>query len=612
MKFDLDALIRDNIRRMKPYSSARTEYTGDAAGTLFLDANEQPMALEGMPEGVNRYPRHLQEKLKQRLAALKGVSEEQIFLGNGSDEAIDVILRCFARPGQDEIMVFPPTFGMYAVSASVNDLGVNRVPLDDHFRIDVERTLAAAGPSTRAMFICSPNNPTGNIQEREIITGLVERFNGLVVIDEAYVDFSPGGSMLPLLDSYPNLVVLQTFSKAWGLAGARIGMAYASKEIIAVMNKVRFPYNLSMPNTRLAIEALSSYAEYRLSVAESLGNRKWLETVLPEMPCVEKVYPSDANFLLVKTTDGDAIYGYLRDHGIVVRNRGSEPGCAGCLRITVGTAAENRRLLETWKGYGHIDTTETGSIEPYEAVAVSSATNASAAEKKSAAAMQSHPTKKEDGNEMSGETLSGEHIAGSAMATPGKEDRMAVVRRTTSETDITVRLNLDGKGMANIETGVGFYDHMLHQIARHGLFDLGLHATGDLHVDPHHTIEDTAITLGQAFRKALGDKAGIERYGFALPMDEASARVLIDFGGRIYLKWKVRFEAPTIGEVPSSLFEHFFRSFAEAAAANIHVKAKGKDDHHKIEAVFKAFARALRMAVDRNEKGILPSTKGAL
>lgn len=587
MNFSLDALIRDNIRKMKPYSSARSEFSGDDSGAVFLDANEQPRAFEGLPDSINRYPRHNQEQLKKRLAALKGIRGEQIFLGNGSDEAIDLILRCFARPSVDEIMVFPPTFGMYGVSASVNDLAVNKVHLDEDFMIDVGKTLSAVRTNTRVMFVCSPNNPSGNLQPKETITALLEGFSGLVVVDEAYTDFSPGASLLPWLDDHPNLMVLQTFSKAWGLAGARVGMACASKEIIDVLNKVRFPYNLSMPDTQLAMEALNRYAEYKLSVDESLDNRSWLRTNIIGLPGVVHIYPSDANFLLVKTTCADELYRFLCDHGVIVRNRSSEPGCEGCLRITVGTAEENQRLIDTWKRFH----TQSG------------ATRAKPAAPIGAQKMPHHPEGKPE-ERMQGEGQADEGITPKA--------RKVVVSRSTSETNITVRLNLDGTGRANIHTGIGFYDHMLHQIARHGLFDLDIVATGDLHIDPHHTLEDTAITLGQAFRKALGDKAGIERYGFALPMDDAQAKVLIDFGGRIYLKWKVKFAAPNTGDVPTSLYEHFFRSFAEAAAANIHVKAKGNDDHHKIEAIFKAFAKALRMAVNRNQSGILPSTKGAL
>lgn len=567
MQFDLNILIRENIRVMKPYSSARSEYTGSDHDTIFLDANEQPEPFEGLPSGINRYPRHNQEALKCRLAHLKGVEEDQVFLGNGSDEAIDLILRCFANPGVDSVMVFPPTFGMYGVSAAMNDLALVRVPLDKNFHIDSRAALDAIAPQTKVMFVCSPNNPSGNVQSRETIVALLKGFRGLVVVDEAYADFAPHASMLPLLNDYPNLIVLQTFSKAWGLAGARIGMAYASKEIVAILNKVRFPYNVSLPNSRLAIDALNRYTEYSLNVAATLARRKQLIGELLQLPTVEKIYPSDANFLLIKTSDGNGIYHHLREQGVIVRNRGSEPGCESCLRITVGTDEENSRLLHAWKAFSG-----TGTHVPEQ-------------QSKSESIIRQPET-----------ILS----------------RKATVNRATSETDILVRLNLDGSGIANISTGIGFFDHMLHQIARHGLFDLELLAKGDLHIDAHHTVEDTAITLGQAFRKALGNKAGIERYGFVLPMDEAHARVLIDFGGRIYFRWKVKFLSPQCGELQVSLFEHFFRSFAEAAGVNLHIKAKGTDDHHKIEAVFKAFAKALKMAVQRNQSGMLPSTKGSL
>ena len=330
MSFNINTLIRDNIREMTPYSSARSEYSGNDDDSIFLDANEQPEPFEGLPKNINRYPKNNQEGLKKRLAVLKEVRESHIFLGNGSDEVIDLILRCFARPMLDNIIIFPPTFGMYAVSAQVNDIGIKKVPLNGNFLIDVKATMNAVTNNTRALFVCSPNNPTGNIQPRDTIIELLEQFNGLVVVDEAYMDFSPNNSLLPELDQYPNLIVLQTFSKAWGLAGARVGMAYASEDIVSVLNKVRFPYNLSMPDTSLAITALDKYAQYKLSIAETLDNRKLLGEQLKTLPLVTQVYISDANFLLVKTTDGDNLYNYLRAEGVIVRNRSKEPGCEGC------------------------------------------------------------------------------------------------------------------------------------------------------------------------------------------------------------------------------------------------------------------------------------------
>jgi histidinol-phosphate aminotransferase len=252
---------------------------------------------------------------------------------------------------------------MYAVSAQVNDLGIKKVPLNSNFLIDVKATMAAVTSNTRAMFVCSPNNPTGNLQPRDTIIRLLEQFDGLVVVDEAYMDFSPNNSLLPELEQYPNLIVLQTFSKAWGLAGARVGMAYASEEIVSVLNKVRFPYNLSMPDTSLAITALDKYAQYKLSIAETLENRKLLEEQLKTLPLVTHIYPSDANFLLVKTSDGDSLYNFLKERGIIVRNRSKEPGCEGCLRVTVGTSEENQRLLDTWSRYGSFNTIDQVPVE---------------------------------------------------------------------------------------------------------------------------------------------------------------------------------------------------------------------------------------------------------
>ncbi len=557
--FHLDAQTRENIRQLRPYKSARDEFSGDPASAVFLDANEQPTPFSALPEGINRYPKYAQDILKERLAAVKGVGVGQIFLGNGSDEAIDLILRCFASPGRDSVMVFPPTFGMYAVSARINDLKVIEVPLDEAFSADPDAIIRAMEPGCKVLFFCNPNNPTANTQDRETILRVINTFSGIVVVDEAYIDFCPEESLLDELENHPNLVVLQTFSKAWGLAGARVGVAYASPGIISVLNKAKAPYNLSSPACQLAVRALNSFAEYRIGIRQAIRERERLSGELAAMPMVEKVYPSKANFLLVKTSDAQAVYAHLAAHGVVVRNRTNEPGCQGCLRITVGTADENRKLLREWERLGM-----AGTSDPEEAP---------------------------------GETFPA---------------RTATLRRQTAETDITIRLGLDGNGQAGIDTGIGFFDHMLNQIARHGLFDLDIAAKGDLHIDVHHSLEDTAITLGQAFRQALGDKKGVERYGFALPMDDSEAKVLIDFGGRTFFKWKVRFNTNQTGEVPTSLYPHFFRSFSEAAACNLHIKAKGEDDHHIIEAVFKAFAKALRMAVTRNPSGVLPTTKGSI
>ncbi len=564
MPFNLRALIPEHIARVKPYASARNEFDGHREHFIFLDANELPQAIHGLPPYINRYPAQEPDRLKLKLAAIKNLDPNKVFLGSGSDEIIDLLMRCFARPGKDRIMIFPPTFGMYAVRAEVNNLGVQRVNLDENFMIQTRKALDEATADTRLMFVCHPNNPSANLQDAEQLIRLIRQFKGIVVVDEAYIDFSPANSMLPYLEQFPNLVVLQTFSKAYGLAGARVGVAYASADITAVLNKVRFPYNVGSASVRLAEQVLENYASFRLQTAHIVELRNWLSSALRELPCVQKIYPSDANFLLVKTSDANAVYRHLTRQGVVVRNRDKEPGCQGCLRVTIGTTAEMRRLVSAWKSIDN-PPGKTGD---------KSATNITIQKR------------------------------------PG--ERQAVQRRKTSETDITLRINLDGMGYGNIHTGLAFFDHMLQQIARHGAFDLEIHAEGDLQVDPHHTIEDTGITLGETLIKALGDKKGIERYGFSLPMDDSSASVLIDLGGRSYLKWEVAFEASHVGGIPVSLFRHFFRSFAEAARCNVHIKASGEDDHHTIEAVFKAFAKTLRMALSRNDSGRIPSTKGVL
>jgi len=575
MRFDLQSMIPEHISELTPYSSARSEFEG--SGSVFLDANELPDAFPGMPPGVNRYPGKEPQEFREKLSAVKEVEQDSILLGNGSDEIIDLIMRCFCRPGKDQVMVFPPTFGIYAVRARVNNLEVIPVNLDEKFQINPDEALKSATPDTRLMFLCHPNNPTGNVQTKETIIRLLENFNGIVVVDEAYIDFCPEKSLLPLLSDYPNLVVLQTFSKALGLAGARIGAAYASREIIEVMRKITFPYNLGTPAIRLAEKALDSYAIYRMNVKRIVDSREYLAGVIRELPLTETVYPSDANFLLVKTRKADDLYNHLARNGIIVRNRSREPGCSGCLRITVGTAEENRRLLDAWDAYDPA-TREKGDT----------AATALAGQAETAGQIKRSDTGSQT------------------------EVRQATVRRQTSETDITLRINLEGSGYADIRTGIPFFDHMLEQIARHGMMDLEVDASGDLEVDPHHTIEDTAISLGRALREALGDKKGIERYGFELPMDESRARVLTDLGGRSYLKWDVPLSGAQIGTVPAPLFKHFFRSFSESAACNLHIEASGEDDHHMIEAVFKAFARALKMAVARNNTDAMPSTKGML
>ena len=332
-------LVRPNIRKLVPYSSARSEFKGKAE--VFLDANENPFET-----GLNRYPDPLQWKLKAAISQLKGVPAEQIFLGNGSDEAIDLVVRIFCEPRQDHILILPPTYGMYQVSADIADVGIRSVSLTPDFQPDVEAILAAADEHSKILFICSPNNPTGNDVELGRIRSLCAQFKGVVVVDEAYIDFSNQASCTSLLPEFPNLIVLQTFSKAWGMAGIRLGMAFASTEIIQLFNKVKPPYNINQLTQQIALETLeTSQDDYRQLLSTLLNERERLIKGLSELQFVEKIFPSDANFILVKMDDPNGTYQYLVEEGIIVRNRNSVHLCAGSLRITVGRPEENDALL---------------------------------------------------------------------------------------------------------------------------------------------------------------------------------------------------------------------------------------------------------------------------
>jgi histidinol-phosphate aminotransferase len=346
MNFNLNNLIRPHILTLTPYSSARDEYTG-TEGT-FLDANENPYgsATEG---DWNRYPDPHQGAVKQKLAPIKGVRPSQIFLGNGSDEPIDLLIRATCTPTRDSILILPPTYGMYEVSANINEVPIIKVPLTADFQLDTAAILAAVQPHTKLIWICSPNNPSGNLVQREAIIDILNGFNGLVVVDEAYIDFANTVSFTQELDAYPNLVVLQTFSKAWGLASLRLGMCFASEEVLAVLNKIKSPYNLSGIAQQMLLEALDHEYKKNDMVAEILLQRDELKQALAMLPSVQQIFPSDANFLLVKFEDSQAVMEYLIDEKIIVRDRSKVKLCDGCLRISVGTENENKTLVEALK-----------------------------------------------------------------------------------------------------------------------------------------------------------------------------------------------------------------------------------------------------------------------
>ena len=341
--FSLDDLLRDNIKKLVPYSSARDEFKGDAK--IFIDANENSYG-SPLPKWYNRYPDPLQWKLKEKLSEIKAVAPANIFVGNGSDECIDILYRSFCDPGVDNVIIVPPTYGMYEVSANINDIQIKKVSLTKEFQLNVPAIEEAVDDNTKMIFLCSPNNPTGNSLNREDIEIILNNYFGLVVIDEAYINFSPHRSFIQELADYPNLVILQTLSKAWGLAALRIGMAFASDEIVRVMNKVKPPYNINLASQELALKALEEVDQVNTMIQEIVAERELLIKTLIELPVVEKIYPSDANFILVKTSDARAVYDFLLGKGIVVRDRSKVELCEGCLRITVGTGKENKELIE--------------------------------------------------------------------------------------------------------------------------------------------------------------------------------------------------------------------------------------------------------------------------
>ena len=336
----LKELTRPNVWALKPYSSARDEYSG-AEASVFLDANENPY---NNPN--NRYPDPLQRELKTLIAALKGVKMENIFLGNGSDEAIDLIFRAFCQPGVDNVVAIDPTYGMYKVCADVNDVEYRPMLLDVYYQFKASSLLSAIDENTKAMFICSPNNPTGNSLCRKEIDALLNKFDGLVVVDEAYIDFADAPSLLADLDKYPNLIVLQTFSKAWGSAAIRLGMAFASPEIIAIFNKIKYPYNVNLLTQQAAIQLLQQPEQIKAWVNILLEERSRVMKEFEQLPCCIRVFPTDANFFLAKVYEATAIYNYLVSEGIIVRNRTNVALCKDCLRITIGTKEENDTLLE--------------------------------------------------------------------------------------------------------------------------------------------------------------------------------------------------------------------------------------------------------------------------
>lgn len=339
---DVRDLQRENIKNLSPYSTARDEFKGQAS--IYLDANENSFG-SPLPANYNRYPDPLQLDVKDAISKIKGVPIENMFLGNGSDEAIDLLFRAFCNPGKDNVIILPPTYGMYEVSANINDVEVRKVNLLPNYQLDLEKIAETIDSNTKMIFICSPNNPTGNSLHREDIETILANFKGLVVVDEAYINYARQKTFIQELTEYANLVILQTFSKAWGLAALRLGMAFSSTHVIDILNKVKPPYNINQATQDLALEALKNIQQVNDWIKVTVTERERLSKALTALSKVKKVYPSDANFILVEVENANAVYNKLVDQGIIVRDRSKVTLCEGCLRITIGTEAENNQVL---------------------------------------------------------------------------------------------------------------------------------------------------------------------------------------------------------------------------------------------------------------------------
>ena len=547
-------LARPEVVELAPFdisANANSQFGPDA---IKLDANENPyppLADGPLAAKVNRYPEPQPQRLRSMMAALYGVETNQLVITRGADDAIDMLVRAFCRPGVDAVAISSPTFTAYEHFARLQGARVIDVPLGKDFDFDPDRLIEGLQDqqAVKLAFICSPNNPTGNEVDPASVLKVAEALpQTIVVVDEAYLDFSSTPSLSSEAANRPNLVVLKTLSKAFGLAGARVGAAVANSDLISIAARVLPPYPLPSLSIEAAMAALapSRRAIHEERIARIKAERERLAPLLASSTLVKSVRNGGGNFLFLEVDGPEALAAKLRSLGIRVRFR---PNAApGGLRLSIGTEAENEAAL-------------------------------------------------------------------AAFGVPSgvKPSRRAELVRDTKETSIAVSVDLDRVSPRKVQTGISFYDHMLDQVAAHGGFSLLLSCEGDLEVDAHHSVEDCAIAFGSALSQALGERRGIGRFGFALPMDEAEAQVLIDLSGRPFVRFDGEFSTSHIGAYPTEMTAHVFRSLADGLGASIHVRVEGENDHHKTEACFKAFGRALRQAVrPEGDPEALPSTKGLL
>ena len=542
---------RPEILAMGGYVSARSIEKA-TTGTIFLDANECAFEPFVGAHNLSRYPEQQPVALQDAICRWLDVSSRHITITRGADEAIDCLIRAFCVPGKDNIVICPPTFAMYAQSATLQNAEVREARLDNKFDLDVKLIKQTTDKNTKIIFVCSPNNPTANLMTRARILQLCADYadTALIVVDETYVEFADSESVVPCLDAHANLVVLRTLSKSHAAAGLRCGVAVARSDVTGLLQKVLAPYPLAQPVVDAALTILSAPSQAVLAAKrrDIVARREEVAAALAACPDIVELLPSDANYLLVRVKDAADLCNKCRKSGIILRNQSHQPGLENSVRVSIGSHEDMQAFIAVVKG----ETPE-----------------------------------------------------------PRTDQRVGTVIRKTNETAISVRVNLDAVAPVRIRTGIGFYDHMLDQIAKHGGFSLEIECDGDLHIDAHHSVEDCAIALGQAIRQALGDKRGIGRYGFFLPMDESLVKVALDFGGRFYLDFKADFPESHVGDLPTDMVPHVFYSLAENMQANLHIAVTGENTHHMVEACFKGFGRALRQAI-RRDGDEMPSTKGSL
>ncbi len=545
----LAKLARPEIMAMHPYSSARGE--ADFSNFIGLDANENPYIPLGSDDKINRYPEPQPKKLRALMANLYQVNPSQLLLCRGADEAIELLVRAFCTAYRDKIIVLTPTFNYYSIAAQMQGSTTIEIPLiGDNFQPNWQEIHKQCDEFVKIIFICTPNNPTGNLIPLSDIANCAKIHYGkaIIAVDEAYIEFTTQESATSIMQEYDNIVIFRTLSKAYGLAGERIGAMIAHLEIIDLCQKIIPPYPLAYSAELAACKALSPMGLYdaRQKIQEIIQSRDEISFKLAQSPYIKRVFPSQTNFILVEANDGGALYKHCLQNGIVVRNRHGD--IANTIRISIGTPHENALLLSV---LGINETAQDLLL------------------------------------------------------------RHAVITRKTKETEIRIAIKLDGLANAKINTGNGFFDHMLEQLSRHSTMSLDVQAIGDYHIDAHHTIEDTAITIGLALKQALGDKKGIARYGFVLPMDEANTQISIDLSGRGHCEFSAIFPDAMIGDFPTNMVAHFFESLSANLGAAIHITTTGKNSHHMVESIFKAFAKTLHQAITI-EHDKYPSTKGVL